>query len=83
MKINDEVIVMTGGMHTENYVTEYRLTDGGETPFAPLGQGRDMHACGVYIDKNGQQVCWKWIYVLTMNTLFLSFTSAKFSLSLS
>merc|ERR1712223_1411210 len=56
MKINEDVIVMTGGMHTENYVTEYRLTDGGETPFAPLGQGRDMHACGVYIDKNGQQV---------------------------
>ena len=81
MKINDEVIVMTGGMHTENYVTEYRLTDGGETPFAPLGQGRDMHACGVYIDKDVQQVCWKWVYVLTMTALFLSFTSYVFPTS--
>ena len=56
MKISDEVIVVTGGVDTEDFVTEYRISDGRETNRTPLRQGRRHHACGVYQDKDGQQV---------------------------
>ena len=56
MKISDEVVVVTGGVDTEDFVTEYRISDGRETKRKPLTQGRRYHACGVYQDEDGQQV---------------------------
>ena len=56
IQTSDDVIVVTGGIETYNFVTQYHLTDGTETPLAPLGQPRWAHACGVYQDTNGQQV---------------------------
>merc|ERR1712062_46869 len=55
MKISEEVIVVTGGAHTFDLVTEYQLTDGRETALTPM-PGRGGHACGVYKDEDGQQV---------------------------
>ena len=44
MKINEDVIVVTGGGHvddkTESLVTMYQLSDGRETALTPLTQGR-------------------------------------------
>ena len=56
IQISADVIVVTGGRDTYDYVTQYRLSDGYETPLASLGEPRHMHACGVYQDTNGQQV---------------------------
>lgn len=56
MKISEEVIVVTGGLGTYNLVTEYQLSDGRETALTNLTEGRDLHACGVYKDADGQQV---------------------------
>ena len=56
IQTSDDVIVVTGGGATEDYVTQYQLIDGTETPLTPLGQPRQDHACGVYQDTNGQQV---------------------------
>ena len=54
MQLSPDTIVVTGG--TEEYVTEYKLSDGNETPLTPMVQGRFDHACGVYQDAGGQQV---------------------------
>ena len=56
MKISDEVVVVTGGVDTEDFVTEYRISDGRETNRTSLTQRRRKHACGVYQDKDGHQV---------------------------
>ena len=56
MQTSDDVIVVTGGYNTEDFVTQYHLTDGTETPLTSMGQPRWGHACGVYQDTNGQQV---------------------------
>ena len=56
VQISDDTIVVTGGFRTEDYVTQYQLTDGTETPLTSLGQPRRGHACGVYQDLSGQQV---------------------------
>ena len=56
IQISADVIVVTGGRDTYDYVTQYQLSDGYETPLASLGEPRHMHACGVYQDTNGQQV---------------------------
>ena len=56
IQISDDIIVVTGGSDTYDYVTEYQLTDGSETPLTSLEQPRDAHACGVYLDADGQQV---------------------------
>ena len=56
MKISEEVIVVTGGWHSYDLVTEYQLMDGRETALTPLTEGRWTHACGVYHDADGQQV---------------------------
>jgi len=55
IQTSDDVIVVTGG-GTFDFVTQYHLTDGTETPLTSLGQGRKNHACGVYQDTNGLQV---------------------------
>ena len=56
IQTSDDVIVVTGGDGTGDFVTQYHLTDGTETPLTSLGQPRHGHACGVYQDTNGQQV---------------------------
>ena len=56
IQTSDDVIVVTGGGGTYDFVTQYHLTDGTETPLTSLGQPRNDHACGVYQDTNGQQV---------------------------
>ena len=56
IQISANAVVVTGGYDTKDYVTQYNLTDGNETPLTPLGQPRYIHACGVYQDAGGQQV---------------------------
>ena len=56
IQISDDVIVVTGGANSKDYVTEYQLTDGTETLLTSLGTPQNQHACGVYQDTNGQQV---------------------------
>ena len=55
-QLSADSIVVTGGYDTEEYVTEYKLSDGKETLLTPMVQGRWGHACGVYQDAGGQQV---------------------------
>ena len=56
MQLSDDVIVVTGGENTKDYVTQYHLTNDTETPLTSMGQPRFQHACGVYQDTDGQQV---------------------------
>ena len=56
IKISDDVIVLTGGSDTEDFVTQYKLSDGTETLLTSPRQGREKHACGVYLDAKDQQV---------------------------
>ena len=64
IQISPDVVVVTGGCWdlqshdgcSEDYVTEYQLNDGKETPLTPLVRSRYAHACGVYQDAAGQQV---------------------------
>ena len=56
IQTSDDVIVVTGGDGTGDFVTQYHLTDGTKTPLTSMGQPRWGHACGVYQDTNGQQV---------------------------
>ena len=56
IQTSDDVIVVTGGQDTYDFVTQYHLTDGTETPLTSLGTPRWGHACGTYQDTNGQQV---------------------------
>jgi len=51
--------VVTGGYTSPNYqdyVTEYQLNDVTETPLTPLLKPRREHACGSFLNDNGQQV---------------------------
>ena len=57
IQLSVDLIVVTGGYETFDFVTEYQLTgDGKETPLTPMQQGRLGHACGVYQDVAGQKV---------------------------
>merc|ERR1712037_952016 len=56
IQLSDDIIVVTGGWQTEAFVTEYHMEDGTETALTPLGKPRWGHACGVYLDEDGQQV---------------------------
>jgi len=56
VQLSDDIIWLTGGHQTNNYVTQYSLADRTVTPLTPLGQPRYQHACGVYQDAGGQQV---------------------------
>ena len=57
IQVSSDVIVVTGGFKTYDYVTEYKLAgDATETVMTPLITGRDRHACGVYRQADGQQV---------------------------
>ena len=56
IQLSADIIVVTGGYETEEYVTNYKLSDGSETPLTPMVKGKFVHACGVYQDAGGQQV---------------------------
>ena len=58
IQLSADLIVVTGGVDTYEYVTEYQLTgnNGNETPLTPMRQARYFHACGVYQGAAGQQV---------------------------
>ena len=57
IQVSSDVIVVTGGHYSFDYVTEYKLAgDATETVMTPLITGRHGHACGVYGQANGQQV---------------------------
>ena len=56
IQISADIIVVTGGDGTEDYVTQYQLNDSNATNLTSLAQPRRAHACGVYQDADGQQV---------------------------
>ena len=58
MQISDDIIVVTGGDGTYDYVTKYQLADGDRTGknLTSLVQPRWAHACGSYQDADNQQV---------------------------
>ena len=55
-QVSPDSIVVTGGYETEEFVTNYKLSDGYETLLTPMVEARYGHACGVYQDAGGQQV---------------------------
>ena len=61
IQVSSDLIVVTGGRYTYDYVTEYQLTgDATETVMTSLITGRAGHACGVYREAGGQQVRISW-----------------------
>merc|ERR1712020_61811 len=50
------MVVVSGGINTEELVTLYHLGSGEETPLSSMNRGRLNHACAVYQDAAGQQV---------------------------
>ena len=56
VQISADAIVVTGGHDSYNYVTEYQLADGNESPLSSLERARFQHACGVYQDTDSNQV---------------------------
>ena len=56
MQISNDLIVVTGGRDTLDFVTEYHLADGTATNLTSMGKPRQQHACGVYQDADDQQV---------------------------
>ena len=61
IQVNALTIVVTGGHGPtspkyQDYVTEYQLNDVTETPLTPLLRPRSDHACGSFLNDNGQQV---------------------------
>ena len=61
IQVSSDLIVVTGGYETNDYVTEYQLTgDATETVMTSLITGRRHHACGVYQEAGGQQVRISW-----------------------
>ena len=61
IQVSSDLIVVTGGYKTNDYVTEYQLTgDATETVMTSLINGRSSHACGVYREAGGQQVRISW-----------------------
>jgi len=57
IQVFSDLIVVTGGGDTYDYVTEYQLTgDATETEMTSLINGRFGHACGAYREAGGQQV---------------------------
>ena len=56
IQLSDGFLVVTGGLNTEPYVTQYHLDGGNDWVLTPLGQPRRSHACGVFRDADDQQV---------------------------
>ena len=64
IQISDDVLVLTGGLKTYDYVTRYDLAGGKENLLTPMVQPREQHACGVYKDTDNRQVREKALQVL-------------------
>ena len=57
IQLSSDLIVVTGGDDTYDFVTSYQLTgNGDEALLTSLKQGRRSHACGIYHDAGDQQV---------------------------
>ena len=57
IQVSSDLIVVTGGEYTFDYVTEFQLTnDATETVMTPMTNGRSGHACAIYREAGGQQV---------------------------
>ena len=57
IQVSSDLIVVTGGEYTHDYVTEYQLTgEATETVMTPMINGRSGHACAIYREAGGQQV---------------------------
>ena len=56
IQLSDGFLVVTGGLNTEPFVTQYHLDGGNDWVLTPLGQPRRSHACGVFRDADDQQV---------------------------
>ena len=58
IQLSADIIVVTGGHDTGNYVTQYQLDDRSRTAtnLTSLGQTRWAHACGFYQDADDQKV---------------------------
>ena len=66
IQVSSDLIVVTGGYDTEEYVTEYdKLTgDTLETPLNGMKGPRYAHACAVYQAAGGQQVILHFLFAL-------------------
>ena len=61
IQVSSDLIVVTGGHNTWDYVTEHQLTgDATETVMMSLINGRSNHACSVYQEAGGQEVRISW-----------------------
>ena len=69
VQISSDLIIVTGGFNTEEYVTEYQLTgdDATETLLTPMTRPRQQHACSVYQGAGDQQVT----MMMTMMTMMI------------
>ena len=56
IQISADFIVVTGGEGTNDYVTQYQLTNGDQTDLASMQRPRFGHACGFFKDETGQKV---------------------------
>ena len=56
IQLSDGFLVVTGGLNTEPFVTQYHLDGGNDWVLTPLGQPQRSHACGVFRDADDQQV---------------------------
>ena len=72
IQLSADLIVVTGGYETFDFVTEYQLTgNGNETPLTSMRQGRLGHACAVYQDVAGQQVIIVLVFVIVIVFVFV------------
>ena len=60
IQLSDDLLVVTGGQYSKDFVTEYDLVGGTETILTAMEQPRWYHACGVYRNANNQQVSKNW-----------------------
>ena len=76
VQISSDLIVVTGGYNTEEYVTEYQLTgdDATETLLTPMIQPRQQHACGAYQGVGDQQVTMMIMMVMMMTMMIMIMT---------
>ena len=72
VQISSDLIIVTGGFNTEEYVTEYQLSgvDATETLLTPIIRPRQQHACSVYQGAGDQQVT---ISMMTMMMTMVTF----------
>ena len=76
LQISSDLIVVTGGFDTEEYVTEYQLTgdDATENLLTPMIQPRQQHACGAYQGVGDQQVTMMMMMMMMMTMMIMIMT---------